>query len=330
MDPRNPPARIGLATAAALIGALCSCSAPAPVPAPRGDDPKPAHAGAPPPAAYLAVLRDPQEVWPAAIVGGTFRIVQGCAMVGDHLLVMPKGSTLGRLKPGDEIEGGGGEFPLASFSGRQAPWALVEPIPERCSRLAEKGLLTAGLRVRPPSRFSKPLYAAVGTDENGPYPLAPVGGELRVVDQCLMLDERLLVLPAGSFVQFDDDGRLLVNIAGAGAVRAMPGDRIVGGGGAVSAEDEPLAAMPRPLIEPIPTRCRPEGRQAVTLNPSPRVERGQGTGYRDPGSANRLAVPPPAPPPPVSNPSSCPSGTTLSFGLCRKPDGTVVRVVERR
>jgi hypothetical protein len=153
-------------------------------------------AEAAPAAAYLAVLRDPQEVWPAAIVGGTFRIVEGCAMVGDHLLVMPRGSTLPRLKPGDEVEGGGGEFPLGSFSGRRAPWPLVEPIPKRCSRLAQKGLLTAGLRVRPPSRFAAP--------------------------------------------------------------------------------------------------------------------------------------PPETPPPPVSSPASCPAGTKLSFGLCRRPDGTVVPVVERR
>jgi hypothetical protein len=68
----------------------------------------------------------------------------------------------------------------------------------------------------------------------------------------------------------------------------------------------------------------------VTLNPSPRVESGQGTAYRDPSVAGRFAVPPPAPPPPVSRPASCPPGTKLSFGLCRKPDGTVVRVVERR
>jgi len=133
-------------------------------------------------------------MWPAAIVGGTFRIVEGCAMVDDRLLVMPPGSSLAGLFPGDEVEGGGGEFPLASFTGRNAPWALAEPVPQRCARLASRGLLAAGLRARP-------------------------------------------------------------------------------------------------------------------LRPAP---------------------PAATPPPPVSDPASCPPGTKLSFGLCRRPDGTVVRVVERR
>lgn len=130
-----------------------------------------------------------------AIVGGTFRVVDGCAMVGDHLLVLPKGGTLAGLTPGSEVEGGGGEFPLASFSGRNSPWRLAEPIPHRCARLAGKGLLAAGLRPR---------------------------------------------------------------------------------------------------------------------------------------SQGRPPPPPTTPPPPVSNPASCPPGTRLSYALCRRPDGTVVRVVERR
>ncbi|HLL31364.1 MAG TPA: hypothetical protein VK403_10245 [Allosphingosinicella sp.] len=156
---------------------------------------KPARTASAPAPAYLGVLRDSHDVWPMAIVGGTFRIVDGCAMVGEHLLVMPRGSTLAGLEPGTEVEGGGGEFPLASFTGRNAPWALAEPIPERCARLATRALVTVGLR-----------------------------------DQ---------------------------------------------------------------------SRRRPAPPQAT-------------------------------PPPPVSDPASCPPGTKLSFGLCRKPDGTVVRVVERR
>lgn len=134
-------------------------------------------------------------MWPAAIVGGTFRIVEGCAMVGDHLLVLPSGSSLAGLSPGAEVEGGGGEFPLASFARRDSTWALVDPIPEKCARLAEKGLLMAGARAR---------------------------------------------------------------------------------------------------------------------------------------SAGRPAPPQATPPPPVADPASCPPGTKLSYALCRRPDGTVVRVVERR
>jgi hypothetical protein len=136
-----------------LLAVLCACAAePA-----RQDEPagRAAAAQAEPPApetappdTYFGRLRDRHDAWPMAIVGGTFRIVDGCAMVGDHLLVLPRGSTLAGLAVGAEVEGGGGEFPLASFKGRNAPWALIEPIPERCARLASKAFVAAGLKPR--------------------------------------------------------------------------------------------------------------------------------------------------------------------------------------
>lgn len=178
---------------AASLAALSACSAPQP--APKADRAEAAAAAPQPPAAYVAVLRKSPEAWPAAIVGGTFKIVDGCAMVDGHLLVLSPGSTLAGLKPGDEVEGGGGEFPLASFTGRNSPWALAEPLPERCAGVADKGLLAAGLRARSKGRPAPPMFT---------------------------------------------------------------------------------------------------------------------------------------PPPPVSDPASCPPGTKLSYALCRRPDGTVVRVVERR
>lgn len=141
----------------------------------------------------MAVLRGSPDAWPAAIVGGTFRIVDGCAMVGDHLLVMPPGSSLAGLKPGDEVEGGGGEFPLASFTVRNSPWALAEPIPETCARIAEKGLLAAGLRVRsqgrppppqatPPPPVSDPASCPPGTKLSYALCRRPDGTVVRVVE----------------------------------------------------------------------------------------------------------------------------------------------------
>lgn len=338
-----------MVAAAAAGAALLGCAAEpqvtettAPAPASRG---APAAAEPPP---YVAALARPLGAYPQALLQGTFRIVDGCAMIDEDLLVLPAGSrgivrpdgTQAALVPGKpprelvhgrRIRGGGGAFPLDAFSDRS--WPLAAPVPERCARIARGAQLISPLvAVYPPRTYAERLYAAVAREDLSPPPHAPLGGVLRVVDQCLLLGDDLLVLPANSWVQYFGDGRLGVRIARRGygeSVLGAPGDRIRGSGAGLMAEDESIPEMPRPLLEPIPARCRPPGRRGVVLNADPEVIRGGGSPHVDPGAGATLVVPPPPPPPPVGDPKSCPPGTRLSAGLCRRPDGSVVVVRER-
>ncbi|HEX8525840.1 hypothetical protein [Allosphingosinicella sp.] len=343
---------IRIACLALAATPLCGC-VPEPESRTAGDAPVAAPAApmatpsAPP---YVATLAQRLGAYPQALRGGTFRIVDGCAMIDDDLLVLPHGARGAVrddgtpvvvlpgdpprvLAPGLRIRGGGGGYPLEAFSASGTGWLLAKPIPERCARAARNAQLMAPVvSIYPPSSFAERLYAAVARDEPTPLPLEPVGGILRVVEQCLLLGDRLLVLPAYSWVQFTEDGRLNVRIARRGygeSIPAMPGDRILGSGAGLMAEREPLPPMPRPLVQPVPDRCRPLGRGAVILNPDPQVIPQGRSDYADPGAGATLAVPPPAPPPPVSDPRSCPPGTRHSFALCRRPDGSVVVVRER-
>jgi hypothetical protein len=304
-----------------------------------------------PAAPYVASLARNLDAYPQALLDGTFRIVVGCAMIDEDLLVLQSGARGAvradgtpvvlipgtpprELVPGSRIRGGGGHYRIESFrDAGQGGWRLAEPIPRRCVEAARGVQLMAPLSaIFPAPTHSERLFAAVARPDESPAPLAPVGGTLRVADQCLMLGDDLLILPPYSWAEFDMDGRLVVRIAKRGhgdSVLARPGDRIAGSGAFTSPQGSALAPMPRPLIAPVPERCRPPGRGAVALNPEPTVHPGA-SDYRDPGAGATLVVPPPAPPPPVSNPASCPAGTRLSFGLCRRPDGSVVVVHERR
>lgn len=294
-------------------------------------------------APYLATLADDHEAWPQALIRGTFRMVDGCAMLDENLLVLPRGARLEKgargetvirlagasprvIPTGYTLSGGGGGYPASSMRGEANGWRLAEPMPERCARLATQAVLVAPDLIVPPSRYRDCLYTAIQREDLQPRPIAPVSGTLRIVDQCLLLDDALLVLPARSYVEFDRGGTPVIHVATSymETVATSPGDRIEGSGGGLMAEAEPIHAAPRPLIQPVPERCRPPGRRGVMLNPNPRVIRAGDPGYRDPGAAGTYAVPPPAPPPPVSDPTECPPGSRLFHGLCRDAEGKTV------
>lgn len=292
---------------------------------------------------YLAVLARPSDVYPQAMVSGTFQVRNGCAMLDDDLLVLVAGTSLvgtgsepmvriagyapQRLAPGYRIVGGGGYYPIDRLGRTDTGLELVEPAPARCAAVASQAVLAVPERIAPPSRYADKLYAAVQRENLSPPTLAPVGGTLGVVDQCLVLGKQLVVLPAGSSVEFDGDGSLTARIAGSRymeTVIARPGDRISGSGAGLSAEAGELPAMPRPLLQSIPPRCRKVGRGGVLLNPGPTVTRADTTPYADPGATMMTIVPPPAPPRPIDDARDCPAGSRPSHGYCRKPDGTLV------
>lgn len=308
---------------------------------------RPAPAPSPAPF-YLAVLARPREVYPQAGVSGTFQVRNGCAMLGDDLLVLAAGTSLTgagsglmvrvaggepqRLAPGYRIVGGGGYYPVDRLGRADTDLELVEPVPARCTAVANQAVLTLPERIAPPSRYADKLYVAVQRENLDPPTLAPLSGTLGVVDQCLVLGDQLVALPAGSSVEFDGDGSLTVRIAGSSymeTVIAKPGDRISGSGAGLTAERSELPAMPRPLLQPIPPRCRKVGRGGVLLNPGPTVTRAGATPYADPGATMMTVVPPPAPPRPVEDARDCPAGSRPSRGHCRKPDGTLVAPRDR-
>ena len=262
-------------------------------PVPRDGSPVSVDPPSPPKPFYLAVLARPREVYPTAGMDGVFGIRNGCAMMGDSLLVLPAGSALvenssgtalrlasGELKllaPGYRITGGGGAYPIGSLGRADNDLELVEPLPARCASLAREAALVAPVEnIMPPSRYADRLYAAVQRQNLTPPTLAPVSGTLGVIDQCLTLGGRLVALPAGSSVEFAGDGTLNVRIASSRyleTVTARPGDTISGTGAGLGAETGELPAMPRPLLDPIPPRCRKIGRGGVLLNPGPTVTR---------------------------------------------------------
>jgi hypothetical protein len=300
---------------------------------------------------YLAVQAKRHEAYPQAGVRGQYLVVEGCALLDDDLLIFPFGTvpaptTAGqtpilfggnpgrRLLPGMTVLGGGGWYPLSHFTDPDAGWPLQAPVPERCRRLTDQAVVIApGAEILPASRFADRLYAAVQARRLEPGPLAPVGGTLRVENQCLLLGDALLVLPAESSIGFAADGSLEVRITSSQyleTIAARPGDRIMGSGGGLMAESEAIPAMPRPLVEPIPERCRPLGRRGVMLNPGPTVTRGTAPTYADPGAGGTFVVPPASPPPPVSDPADCPPGSKLFHGLCRDAQGRTVRAKNAR
>ena len=292
---------------------------------------------------YLAVLARSREAYPEAFVSGTFEVRNGCAMLDNDLLVLPAGTSLvgagsepivrvgggepQRLAPGYRIVGGGGYYPLDRLGRADTDLELARPVPARCTAVASGAVLAIPERIAPPSRYADRLYAAVQRENLSPPTLAPVGGVLGVVDQCLMLGDQLVALPARSSVTFDGGGSLTVRIAGAHymeIVTAKPGDRVAGSGAGLTAERGELPAMPRPLLQPIPPRCRKVGRGGVLLNPGPTVTPVGNTSYVDPG-ATRITVVPQSPPPrPIEDARDCPPGSRPSRGFCRKPDGTLV------
>lgn len=288
------------------------------------------------------MLAKPLQVYPAAKVDAIYRVRDGCAMLNDDLLVLDAGvatragfgwgvrfgdNVAKRLVPGYRIVGGGGYYPVARLTANMN-LATAEPVPARCAAIAHGAALVVPLeRVAPPSTYADKLYAAVQRENLTPPTLAPLSGQLGVVDQCLALDGRLVALPAGSSVEFSADGSLVVRIASSRyleTVIARPGDLISGTGASLAAQRATLSPMPRPLLEPIPARCRKAGRGGVLLNPGPKVTPAGKTPYSDPGSAEMMVIPPPSPPRPIANAADCPAGSRLSFGLCRKPDGTAV------
>jgi hypothetical protein len=295
---------------------------------------------------YLAIMSQKLEAYPEAGIRGTFRIVNGCALLDDALLIFPHLTTLApatagptailfggasdrQLRPGMTVLGGGGHYPLSQFKAGRDSWQLQEQVPQRCLAVTDSAVVVGpGAEMLPSRRFAEPLYAAVHRDFNGPGLLAPQGGVLRVEDQCLLLDDKLLVLPAESSVGFSDGGELEVRIASdryLEAVLASPGDRISGGGGGVEAEGGAIPAMPMPLLKPIPQRCRPVGRRGVMLNRGPTVTRGSGGNYVDPSAGGTFVVPPPAPPRPITDPAECPPGSQLRHGMCRDRKGEALR-----
>lgn len=289
---------------------------------------------------YLAVLAKPLEVYPAAKMSGVYRVRSGCAMLNDDLLVLDAGAATKagsgwgvrygdnvakRLVLGYRIVGGVGGYSIASLTANMN-LAIAEPMAARCAAIARGAALVAPLeRVAPPSPYVDKLYAAVQRENLTPPTLAPLSGRLGVVDQCLTLGGRLLALPTGSSVEFDADGSLVIRIAAARyleTVLAKPGDFVSGTGTRLSAERETPSPMARPLLKPIPARCRKPGQAAVLLNPGPSVIGAGKTSYSDPGSAEMMVIPRPSPPPPIRNTADCPTGSRLTFGICREPDGS--------
>lgn len=339
---------LGRAAASMFLAALCACGdvdhADRTLVKPGQDagTTRPAPSRSPSPF-YLAVLARPQEAYPQAFVSGTFQVRNGCAMLDGDLLVLVAGTSLvgtgsdpmvrlaggtpQRLAPGYRIVGGGGYYPIDRLGRADSGLELVEPAPARCAASATQAVLATPERIAPPSRYANKLYVAVQRENRNPPTLAPVGGTLGVVDQCLMLGDQLVALPAGSSVEFNGDGSLTVRIANSRYMETMivrPGDRISGSGARLMAEAGKLPAMPRPLLQPIPPRCRKAGRGGVLLNPGPTVTRAGASPYVDPGATMMTVIPPPAPPRPVEDARDCPAGSRPSHFLCRKPDGTAV------
>lgn len=147
--------------------------------------------------------------------------------------------------------GDGGRYSLDSathlFGG------VREPVSERCLAPARGMLLMSVTRSAPPSRFAKRLYVPMQRRAVVPN-LAPITGTIGVVDQCLMLDDRLLVLPIGSTAAFDDDRTLDLGVADVRYQRtlaARPGDRVEGSGSVRPSAGDDLAQS---LLQPIPAR----------------------------------------------------------------------------
>lgn len=108
---------------------------------------------------YLATLARPREAYPEAGVSGTYRVRNGCAMLDDHLLVLPSGQLPAgsgpvlmirppdgrpkRLAPGNRVQGGGGYYPLDSLGRADTDLELVAPVPARCAAVASGAVLAA-------------------------------------------------------------------------------------------------------------------------------------------------------------------------------------------
>ncbi len=339
--PRSGLRWMGLAATALL--AACVPASPEQAPAGQAEI-SDAHADAPlggaPP--YVGALAKPLGMWPQALIQGRLRWDDGCAMLGDDLLILGAGTRAvldrrgqpvvlmdgdpkRRVSEGDGLTGGGGFYDLATADDRFG--GLREPIPQRCRARAGAVLMSVS-KVTPPSRFAERLYVPMQSGRVVAN-LAPVSGTIAVRDQCLMLDDRLLVLPIGSEAGFEDDGSVTLRIAGERyrtTVAARPGDRVEGGGRTIGEVDRPLPDLADALLDPIPARCRPAGRRTVLLAPGPRVRPGAGSDYRDPGAMGGLlpAIPPPRP---VTDPADCPPGAVLEAALCRDFQGEVVEPI---
>ena len=275
---------------------------------------------------YLATLLRERAEYPQAGMGGTFRIVDGCAMLGDDLLVLRPGAVATidaagepivrlvdpiltvspPLAPGTTLVGGGGQFPLASVIGPEPDLPLAEPVPARCAALSTRVSLVAPAYVRPRSAYADRLYVAVLAAELPMPREARVRGRLNVRNQCLMLDGDLLALAPGSSAAFDSAGRLRIALAGktARGLVASPGDRLAGTGARA-----PLSAIADRLGGPPPPRCRTSA--VVMLGSEPtRIDEGPDT-YGDVGSRDAVIAPPPPPPPP---PPSTTAAMTPAIG----------------
>ena len=292
---------------------------------------------------YVPSLAEPLTYFPEMGIVGAFRWENGCPMMGDRLLVFNAGARVARtpdgrpavrlsedvgrlITDGDGLVGGGGGY--AIDAGGELFGGLREPIPGRCRAVATGLLLMRVQRVLPPSRFAERLYVPMRSGRVVAN-LAPVSGTIAVRDQCLMLDDRLLILPTDSEAGFEDDGSVALRIAGERyrtTVPARPGDRVEGGGRTIGAADRTLPNLADALLDPIPARCRPAGRQAVLLAPGPRIRAGAGSDYRDPGAMGGL-LPAMSPPRPVTDPADCPPGSTLTLNMCRTATGELAEPI---